>query len=129
LLLPSADASIAAASQTTAHVLDALKDCPTASYVVVEQRGVSSADYADGHAAPVLTQHMAGKHKHVRSAFALPDVLGQVDSRAILSHLEAQCGHKAGLHVVAAPSAEPLPRISSLQAAGMLKWPAPGSTS
>jgi hypothetical protein len=78
LLLPNADASIAASSQTTAHVLDALKDCPTASYVVVEQRGVSSADYADGRAAPVLTQYMAGKHKQVRSAFALPDVLGQV---------------------------------------------------
>jgi hypothetical protein len=129
LLLPDADASIASSAQTTAHVLDALKDCPTASYVVVEQRGVSSADYADGRAAPVLTQYMAGKHKQVRSAFALPDVLGQVDSHAILSHLESKCGHKAGLQVMAAPSAETSPRSSSLQEAGTLKSPAPGSGS
>ncbi|KAH6009220.1 beta-D-glucan biosynthesis-related protein BIG1 [Parastagonospora nodorum] len=115
LLLPNADASIAESSQTTADILGALKDCPTESYVVIEQRGVSAADYADGRSAPVLSQYMGGKQEQVRTTFAVPDVVGQVDGNAILSHLQSRCGHKAGLKAVAAPGAEKDQRLSSLQ--------------
>ncbi|KAL5117231.1 hypothetical protein ACEQ8H_004920 [Pleosporales sp. CAS-2024a] len=113
LLLPNADASIAQASQTTTDLLNALKDCPTRSYVVIEQRGVSSADYVDARSMPVLSSYMSGKQK-ARTTLAIPDVVGQIDARAIVSHLQSKCGYKAGLEVIAAPSADNAYRTTSL---------------
>ena len=73
-------------------VLKALEHCPTRSYVVVEQRGVSAADYADGRAAPQLSRYMAGHHDQVKSTVAIPDVVGNVDAAAITQHLVSKCG-------------------------------------
>ncbi|KAF1920001.1 BIG/ATPase V1 complex, subunit S1 [Ampelomyces quisqualis] len=117
LNLPNTDATVAKSSQTTAQVLDALKDCPTQSYVVIEQRGVSSADYVDGLSAPVLSQYMGGKQQAVKTTFAVPDVLGQVDGDAIVSHLKSKCRYKAAKSVIAAPGPEKTDRMHSLQTA------------
>jgi hypothetical protein len=92
LLIPNNDAAIAASSDVTADVLKALAHCPTKSYLVVEQRGVSAADYADGRAAPQLSRYMAGKHAQVKSTVAIPDIAGSVDAAAITEHLMAKCG-------------------------------------
>ncbi|KAF1845698.1 BIG1-domain-containing protein [Cucurbitaria berberidis CBS 394.84] len=91
LLIDGTDASIAESSKVTTDVLGALKDCPTRSYIIVQQEGVSSADYADGRITPHLSQYMGGKHEEVKTTFALPDVVGQVDAAAILAHLQAKC--------------------------------------
>jgi hypothetical protein len=121
LNLPNTDATVAQSSQTTADLLGALKDCPTQSYVVIEQRGVSSADYVDGRSAPVLSQYMAGKREGVKTTFAVPDVVGNVDRDAVVSHLKTNCGHHAGLTVFAAPGPEKAERMRSLQNAGMCR--------
>jgi hypothetical protein len=92
LLIPNNDAAIAESSEITADVLKALEHCPTRSYVVVEQRGVSAADYADGRAAPQLSRYMAGHHEQVKSTVAIPDVVGNVDAAAITQHLVSKCG-------------------------------------
>jgi hypothetical protein len=92
LLIPNNDAVIAESSEITADVLKALEHCPTRSYVVVEQRGVSAADYADGRAAPQLSRYMAGHHDQVKSTVAIPDVVGNVDAAAITQHLVSKCG-------------------------------------
>jgi hypothetical protein len=92
LLIPNNDAAIAESSEITADVLKALEHCPTRSYVVVEQRGVSAADYADGRAAPQLSRYMAGHHDQVKSTVAIPDVVGNVDAAAITQHLVSKCG-------------------------------------
>jgi hypothetical protein len=92
LLIPSNDAAIAESSEVTAHVLKALEHCPTKSYVVVEQRGVSAADYVDGRAAPQLSRYMAGQHAEVKSTVAIPDIVGHVDAAAITEHLVSKCG-------------------------------------
>ncbi|KAB2100800.1 hypothetical protein AG0111_0g10791 [Alternaria gaisen] len=92
LLIPNNDAAIAESSEITADVLKALEHCPTRSYVVVEQRGVSAADYADGRAAPQLSRYMAGHHDQVKSTVAIADVVGNVDAAAITQHLVSKCG-------------------------------------
>ncbi|EUC45308.1 hypothetical protein COCMIDRAFT_95962 [Bipolaris oryzae ATCC 44560] len=92
LLVPNNDAAIAASSDVTADVLKALEHCPTKSYLVVEQRGVAAADYADGRAAPQLSRYMAGKHAEVKSTVAIPDIAGSIDTKAITEHLVTKCG-------------------------------------
>jgi hypothetical protein len=121
-LAPNAEASVAEASRVTADVIEALKDCPTKSYVVVEQWGVSAADFADGRSAPRLSQYMAGKDGHVKTTFAVPDVVGHVDRDAVVAHLKSKCGHQAGSNVYAAPGPNRLQRESGLQSAGMYDY-------
>jgi hypothetical protein len=119
LNLPNTDATVAKSSQTTTDVLEALKDCPTQSYVVIKQLGVSSADYVDGRSAPSLSQYMGGMRPAVTTTFAVPDVIGEVDADSIVSHLKSKCGHEAGMSIIDAPGPETTERMRSLQRAGM----------
>ncbi len=91
-MLESSGASIAQSASIAADVLQALKDCPTQNYVVVEQEGVSAADYTDGRSTPRLTQYMAGQHHDVKSTVTVPDVVGKVDVAEITKYLETKCG-------------------------------------
>jgi hypothetical protein len=119
LNLPNTAASVAQSSQVTTDVLEALKDCPTRSYAIVEQWGVSSDDFADGRSTPRLSHYMSGGSKDVRTTFAVPDVVGEVDGLAIMAHLKTKCGHKTGVSVVAAPGPDKAQRMRSLQIAGI----------
>jgi hypothetical protein len=91
LLLESSGASIAPAASVAADVLQALKECPTKNYVVVEQDWVSAADYADGRSTPRLAHYMSGQQPEVKSIVSVPDVVGLVDSK-IIKYLEDNCG-------------------------------------
>jgi hypothetical protein len=91
LLLESSGASIAPAASVAADVLQALKECPTKNYVVVEQDWVSAADYADGRSTPRLAHYMSGQQPEVKSIVSVPDVVGLVDSKMI-KYLEDNCG-------------------------------------
>jgi hypothetical protein len=106
-------------------VLKALEHCPTRSYVVVEQRGVSAADYADGRAAPQLSRYMAGQHAEVKSTVAIPDIVGHVDAAAITQHLVSKCGEGFNdddtwfsRQTLEAPSTSKALRIEQLQSDG-----------
>jgi hypothetical protein len=92
-LIPNNNAAIAESSEVTADILKALEHCPTKSYIIIEQQGVSAADYADGRAMPQLSQYMSGKHAQVKSTVAIPDVIGTVDTKAITNHLLSKCAH------------------------------------
>ena len=91
MLLESSGASIAPAASVAADVLQALKECPTKNYVVVEQDWVSAADYADGRSTPRLAHYMSGQQPEVKSIVSVPDVVGLVDSKMI-KYLEDNCG-------------------------------------
>jgi hypothetical protein len=119
LALPDTAASIAQSSQVTSDVLAALKDCPTRSYVVFEQWGVSADDFVDGRSAPRLSQYMGHRNKSVKTTLAVSDVIGRVDSRAISAYLKSNCGHKTNVRVGATPGADKAQRMRSLQLAGM----------
>lgn len=108
LLLESSGASLAPAASITADVLEALKECPTKNYVVVDQEGVSAADYADGRSTPRLAQYMAGQHEHVRSTISVPDVVGKVDVADITKYLESTCGSVKSVQLDTPPSSKAL---------------------
>ncbi|KAF9692420.1 hypothetical protein EKO04_009553 [Ascochyta lentis] len=108
LLLESSGASIAQSTSITADVLAALKECPTSNYVVVEQEGVSAADYADGRSTPRLTQYMAGQHEQVKSTVSVPDVVGKVDVAEITKYLETKCGSVKTVQLDTPPASKAL---------------------
>lgn len=108
MLLESSGASIAQSTSITADVLEALKECPTKNYVVVEQEGVSAADYADGRSTPRLTQYMAGQHEQVKSIVSVPDVVGKVDAAEITKHLEMKCGPVKSVQLDTPPASKAL---------------------
>ncbi|KAH6612712.1 BIG/ATPase V1 complex, subunit S1 [Boeremia exigua] len=108
LLLESSGASIAQADSIAADVLAALKDCPTKNYVVVDQDGVSAADYADGRSTPRLAQYMAAQHDAVKSTVSVPDVVGRISVAGITAHLEAKCGPVKSVKLDTPPSSKAL---------------------
>ncbi|KAF2854570.1 BIG1-domain-containing protein [Plenodomus tracheiphilus IPT5] len=91
LHMPSTQGSIADSASITARVLDALHDCPTSSYLILEQEGVSSDDFADPRSAPHLSKLTSGAHAGVKTTFATPEVVGQVDVAAIKKLLQSHC--------------------------------------
>ena len=108
LLLESSGASIAQSISVTADVLEALKECPTKNYVVVEQEGVSAADYADGRSTPRLAQYMAGQHEEVKSTVSVADVAGKVGVDEITKYLETKCGSVKSVQLDAPPASKAL---------------------
>lgn len=64
---------------------------------------------------------MGGKQQAIKTTFAVPDVVGEVDGDAIVSHLKSKCGYQAAKSVIAAPGPEKTERTRSLQTAGMSK--------
>lgn len=107
-MLESSGASIAHSTSITADVLEALKECPTKNYVVVEQEGVSAADYADGRSTPRLAQYMAGQHHDVKSTVSVPDVVGKVDVTEITKYLESKCGSVKSVQLDTPPASKAL---------------------
>ena len=120
--LPNTDISIAQSSHLTTDILNALSGCPTRSYILVRQEGVSSADYVDGLSSPRLSHYMSGKDDAVKTTFAVPDVVGQVDQLAIRDYLKKICGDKTSANVFAAAvTSSKAHRRGGLQRAGMQK--------
>jgi hypothetical protein len=79
------------------RIKDVLKTCPTKTYIVMEQPGVSAADYENSHATPRLSHYMSGKNEKVRSSMVVPEVIGGGDASrspadAISEYLRNQCG-------------------------------------
>lgn len=108
MLLESAGASIAQSTSIAADVLEALKECPTKNYVIVEQEGVSAADYADGRSTPRLTQYMAGQLNDVKSTVSVPDVVGKIDVAEITKYLETKCGTVKSVQLDTPPASKAL---------------------
>lgn len=127
LLIDTSDSSIAQSATVTENVLGALKDCPTQSYVIVEQDGVSSADYTDGRSTPALTQYMGGRNGDIKTTFSIPEVVGEIDSAFVLSYLKNKCGsdlldnRASAVYTLKAPSASKSSRARELQSNGKTK--------
>jgi len=92
LHLPTGHDALADAATVTETLLAALEDCPTRSYLLFEQHGVSSDDFTDARSAPQLSRLMNGAHAHIKTASVTPDVLGHLDGAAIKAHLHKHCG-------------------------------------
>lgn len=66
--------------------------CPSDVYVVVSQPGVRVADYKGKHSSPHLRKWISGEDKRIRSSFTVTDVLGEIDTSALIGTLEKKCG-------------------------------------
>ena len=60
--------------------------------MIVSQRGVNAADYADPRATPLLRKMMRGDDKRLRSSVAISDVVGTVNSEQLGHLLMERCG-------------------------------------
>lgn len=49
-------------------------------------------DYRDGYLAPHLRRKVQGEDKTIRSSVSVTDVLGVVDTEAIVREVEERCG-------------------------------------
>ncbi|OCK77432.1 BIG1-domain-containing protein [Lepidopterella palustris CBS 459.81] len=83
---------LVASTSVTKQIFESLKDCPSSTYIIVEQDGVSSADYSDRRSTPSLSRWLGGEDKSILSAAIIPDVIGNVDIESISAYLFKQCG-------------------------------------
>ena len=60
--------------------------------MVVSQPGVTATDYKGKHSSPHLRRWTSGEDKRIRSSFTVTDVLGEVDTSALIGTLEKRCG-------------------------------------
>lgn len=99
------DATIAQSSKIVSQATEALDSCPSRTYFVVRQDGVSSADYLSELSAPHLSHYLGGNNG-VKSTMSVSEAVGGVDAGLISQHLQTKCGAEV-MHV--GLSSEPLP--------------------
>ncbi|KAH7134881.1 BIG/ATPase V1 complex, subunit S1 [Dendryphion nanum] len=98
LLLSTADLSISGknlqisqSSAITNQLADVLSACPTERYIVVQQEGVSSADYEAG----LGSRFDASLHdKGIKSSIEVAQVVGTISIDDISSQIQKACGAK-----------------------------------
>lgn len=87
------DVEIARSTQVLAQVTNALESCPSRTYVVVRQEGVSSADYRNDDGLSWLGRYMSGYNSEVKSTLAVPEMLESADaSVGVTEYLQNKCG-------------------------------------
>jgi hypothetical protein len=91
------DAAIAQSSHLVRQATEALDTCPSGTYFVVRQEGVSSADYLNELSAPHLSHYLGG-HNGVKSTMSVSEAVGGVDAGTISQHLQTKCGAEV-MHV------------------------------
>jgi hypothetical protein len=92
------EAKLAQSTKITDEVTGALSACPSKTYFVVRQEGVSSTDYTSTDGAYRLGVHMNGQDQRVKSTMAVSEAVGIVDAESIGSYVKTQCGAEL-LHV------------------------------
>ena len=83
---------IASAASLSKQIKPELAKCLSDTYVIISQPGVSAADYSSQFSAPHLRNAMSGDDKQVRSSFTVTDVLGTLDSSALMDTVKERCG-------------------------------------
>jgi hypothetical protein len=72
-------------------VYEFLSSCPTETYIIISQPGVSATDYSPPLAAPHLRHLLNKTEKTVSVTVAIPEVAGDIDAHAITRYLEDKC--------------------------------------
>ena len=71
----------------------ALEGCPSRTYILVQQSGVSSGDYLDSRSAPRLSYHLSGD-EDIKTRSVVPEVAGSAESdlEVISEYIQQRCG-------------------------------------
>lgn len=87
----SLDANIISAQSLEKGIEHRIKDCPSDTYVVVSQPGVSTNDLTVSKSTPHLRRRLSGKDEHVKSVLAVKNVVGDVDAMKLVSVITREC--------------------------------------
>ena len=72
-----------------------LSNCPSDSYVVVNQPGVTAEDFSTNWAAPILGQSLKGSQDNddagIASSGSIREVVGGSSAESIVAYVEKQC--------------------------------------
>jgi hypothetical protein len=74
-----------------------IKGCPSGTYLVVSQPGVSTDDLTVSKSTPHLRRRLAGKDKDVKSVFAAKNVVGHVDAMNMVASINRECNTRSTL--------------------------------
>lgn len=69
-----------------------LGHCPSDTYVLVSQAGVSAADYSSKASMPQMRAKMLGRDGRIGSSLSVQAVLGNLDIEAFSRMLQDKCG-------------------------------------
>jgi len=84
-----------------------LEGCPSKTYFIVHQNGISSTDFSNARAAPRLAHYLSGKSEQIKSTMVVPDVLQSKPAAASIAHfLRHQCGAQVVLENEVTASSE-----------------------
>ncbi|RDI79526.1 hypothetical protein Vi05172_g10350 [Venturia inaequalis] len=85
------NAQLASSSSLSSQIHNFLSSCPTETYIIVSQPGVSATDYSPRFSAPHLRHLLNKTEKTGPSTVTIPEVAGDIDAHAITRYLEDQC--------------------------------------
>jgi hypothetical protein len=81
---------LASASSIAAEVSDALSSCPSDTYIIISQPGVSASDFAHSKSSPNLRQYL-NKTNGVQESWIIPELAGSLDVASIEKQVEERC--------------------------------------
>ncbi|KAL9124384.1 MAG: hypothetical protein Q9217_006278 [Psora testacea] len=84
--------NIVSASSLRSIIAPQLEKCPSDSYIIVSQPGVSVADYHNGQSTPILRRMVMGDDKNIRSSIAVQDVKGTISPEELSAMVQTKCG-------------------------------------
>ncbi|KAG9946959.1 BIG1-domain-containing protein, partial [Aureobasidium melanogenum] len=92
-----ANVNVISAQSLQESVEHRVKGCPSDTYVVVSQPGISTNDLTVSKSTPHLRRRLSGKDDNVKSIFAAKNVVGDVDGMALVASINRQCHTKSTL--------------------------------
>jgi hypothetical protein len=92
-----ANVNVISAQSLQESVEHRLKGCPSNTYVVVSQPGISTNDLTVSKSTPHLRRRLSGKDDNVKSIFAAKNVVGDVDGMALVASITRECHTKSTL--------------------------------
>ncbi|KAG9528879.1 BIG1-domain-containing protein, partial [Aureobasidium melanogenum] len=92
-----ANVNVISAQSLQESVEHQLKGCPSNTYVVVSQPGISTNDLTVSKSTPHLRRRLSGKDDNVKSNFAAKNVVGDVDGMALVAFITRECHTKSTL--------------------------------
>ncbi|KAJ9645214.1 hypothetical protein H2201_000990 [Coniosporium apollinis] len=85
-----ATTQLALSGQLSSQIESSLADCPSDTYIIVSQPGVSAADFSDRLSTPHLRDYI-DRHGGVQSSVTVPEVVGTIGTDALLQRLAQKC--------------------------------------
>jgi hypothetical protein len=84
---------IASAGKVLEYTKEFLNECPSDVYIIVSQPGIDFAILEDNNAGSTLMEKLY-RDKTIKGRMAIPEVVGQLNSEAIIDFLKEKCATK-----------------------------------